>query len=282
MHLPRLLVPSLAVLFVAGLIGCGGGAGGPSFDTDPDTDGSTNGNADGGNTGTTDARAPVGDYTTTFSGNDGTTTFTGTGTGTAAADGALTLNLLAANTSNSTARTVNAVVATTGAVTGTVTVGAASAATITAGTLAKQTNGTYLLTTTFTNAASATENNQYTLTAATVTYRGPVTGTDNQGATYSGTGTGSISAGNVLGLTYTSRRSIGGVEETHTLSTTLLSNGTFSGAIDTGQRDETTTGTWVTGVNSSNVPTLTLRFTYLNRRYSTPPTVTEKLVLVKQ
>ena len=277
----RLLAPSLAVLFVAGLIGCGGGGGAPSFDDDPDT-GSTSGDPSGGNNGTGDGRAPAGPYTATFAGSDGTASFTGTGSGTVAADGTIALSLTAANTSNATARAVDALVAPSGSVTGTVTVGADPAATIIAGSLASRTNGSYLLTATFTTAAGATETDRYTLTARTVTYTGPNTGTDNQGFRYSGSGTGTVSSGNVLSLTYLSRRSDGS-EQTHRLSTTLLAGGTFSGSLNLGLSGGVpVTGSWANGTDANGAATLTLTLSYTNNTLTGVkgnPKVSERLVL---
>ena len=279
----RLLAPILGVLFLAALIGCGGGTG-PSFGDAADTststtsgDTTTTGGTDSG--GTTDLRAVAGDYAATFAGATGVT---GTGTASAASTGAVTVSVAAANSSDAVARTVSALVAADGKATGTVTVGTAPAAAITAGSLAKQATGVYLLTATFTNAASAVETDRFTLSFAQG-FAGSNVGTDDQGASYTGSGTATISGGSALGLTYTSIRSLsGGVSQSHTLSTTLLSNGTFSGSLSLGFNSTPATGTWK--LTSAGV--LTLRLSYVNPNFvnssGRSPAVSETLTLAKQ
>lgn len=282
----RLLAPTLGVLLLAALIGCGG-ANGPSFGDAADTStsttsGDTTNTTGGTDSGTTDLRAVPGDYSASFATGTGTTAVTGTGTASAASTGAVTVNIAAANASDAVARTASVLVAADGSATGTVTVGTAAAATITAGSLVKQSTGVYLLTTTFTNAVSAVETDKFTL-ALTQRFVGANVGTDNQGAAYTGTGTATISGGSVLGLTYTSTRSlVGGITQTHTLSTTLLSNGTFSGSLGLGFNSTPATGTWK--LTSAGVLTLKLSYTNPNFVNSSgrSPIVSETLTLTKQ
>lgn len=289
----RLLAPTLGVSLLAVLVGCGGG-GSPSFGDG--TTGTIPTNPSDGS-GTT-MRAAEGTYAVVLAGtNDAKTptNYAGTGSATVASDGTVTIRGLEVTASGGTTgtatRVVVAGVTTTGAVSGTVTVGSGTPVAFT-GAAAYQTNGTYLLTVS-SKSGDVTTTDKYTLTVTAPVaseYRVSSTGTDDQRATYSGTGTATIGSAGELKAEYTSNRKLSGTTfgQTNTISSAVLKfDYTLSGtlAIQTGQYGTNSaplTGTW--SLSSANV--LTLRVTYVNPTYfngsGKNPTVTETLTLVKQ
>ena len=87
----------------------------------------------------------------------------------------------------------------------------------------------------------------------------------------------------MLGLTYTSTRNlVGGITQTHTLSTTLLANGTFSGSLGLGFSSTPATGTWT--LTSAGI--LTLKLAYVNPNFvnssGRSPTVAETLTMARR
>lgn len=268
----RLFSPFLAVLLLAGVVGCGGGST-PSFD-DPS----------GGGGGTT-ARAPAGDYSASLSGSDDAGVgYSGIGTAKVASDGTITLNYSSVtdeSTPVTTSRKVVAAVSVTGDVSGTLTIDSTTVRTITGG-LTKSSNGAYRLT--VVSGAPVTETDTFTLTLsqpASGIFSGSVSGSDTQGGTYSGSGTLTLSGTGSFNLAYTSNRLKSGVTqvEARTIASTLQSDGTFSGSmvVQSGGISRSVTGTWSASGNS-----LVLNLNYANGTAVPPYTATEKLTLTRE
>lgn len=272
----RRLTPVSGFALIAILVGCGGGG----ID-----DGST-----GTDGGTASLRAPAGKYSAVLSGTRTTgETVAGNGSAAVAADGTITLSYNAMIGSTTTARTLTASVTTAGVVSGTV-VEDGTNYPLNGGSLARNSDGSYALTTAFTKGASdtsTTETDSFMLTAARPAagnYLGSVTGTDDKGATYSGTGTLALPASGNFTLLYSSRRRFGGVTVTqsHALSTALGTDGTFTGAMTVATSPSgvtvPVTGTWVLNAGGS----VTLTLSYQNTTYFPTPTVSETLTLARQ
>lgn len=277
----RVLASLSGVVLLAFLVGCGGegGAG----------DGTTG--VTGGSTGTpTSSRAPAGTYSSTLSGTRTTgETVTGSGSATVASDGTITLNYNATIGAVTTARTLTAAVTNSGVATGSV-VESGTTYPLNSGSLVRNPDGKYTLTTAFTKGTgelSLTETDVFSLTAtrpAAGTFLGSVTGTDNKGGTYTGTGTLTLPASGNFSLLYSSRRRFAGVSatQTHSLSTALGTDGTFTGTMTVASQPSgvtvPVTGTWVSNANGS----VTLTLNYQNTTYFPTPTVTETLTLARQ
>lgn len=272
----RLLFPALGVLVVGFLIGCGGGT--------VATDGTTAGTTSGTTSGTGPMRAPAGDYTAVVTGTQTTGgTVTGTGTGTSALDGTVSLTYSETDGSGTTARTLSAAVTTTGVASGTIVVGGTTNLPFTAGSLVRNSDGTFTLSVS-TVSGSVTETNTFALTAvrpAAGTFGAVVGGTDNKGGTYTGTGTFTLASNGTFDLTYSSHRTASGIgiTQSHSLSATLLSDGTLTGTMNVATSvNVTVNGTWV----SNSDGTVTLALNYNNTSYFPVPTVAETLTLTRE
>ena len=274
----RPLLPTLGVLLFTALIGCGG-EGGTGLPID------------------TVGRAPAGSYATTLSGTDDAATptiFNGSGTSAVADDGTITFSynsVASGASSGTTARRLVAAISTLGIASGTLTVGSEAARAILGGSvLTKNSDGTYRLTIrTSVPSTATTETDAFTLTktaASGARYAGSNSGSDDQGGTYTGAGTATLGSGNVIDLTYNSVRRLSGAStpQSHALTTTLLSDGTFSGSLvldaGLGFSRAPVTGTW--GLNGN---VLTLALSYTNTRYTVNgrnPVTDETLTLARQ
>lgn len=279
----RFVAPTVVVVGLAALIGCGGDSGG----TDGGLSGSSSTAGDGG---TPSLRAPAGDYALTLTGT-GTTgaTFTGSGTAAIAADGTMTLTYTSTEAGTppiTTSRVLSAVATDAGAVTGTVKIDGGDPIALIGGTLSRASNGSPLLNTTFVQGSGETaisETDSFSLNIrrpAVGTYAIALTGTDTVGGTYNGSGTYVEGNNGAFSLDLSLKRKTGGVTVTQTasLSATLGADGQFSGNFDyNGVGTQAVSGSITQNAQGSLVLILTYSPTAVPAY-----TVTQRLTLIKQ